>query len=168
MLPFSNPLSDSILSFGHDDLGHAVDPNAIGDQLKHGQYAGLLHGTQGANCLRLGKAQCAKERPCSRLPHPGAVFEEREQPDFGSDVALVIEDIGGTNLPRLEAPFKQLIPHDGRKNKKLSPSSGKGHLFYGRCRAFGCACPGAEPHTHSEHLFETDPMPNGYNERATV
>lgn len=99
MLPFSNPLSDSILSFGHDDLGHAVDPDATGDQLKHGQYAGLLHGTQGANCLRLGQAQRTKERPGPRRPHTGAVFEEREQPDFGSDVALVVEDIGRTNLP---------------------------------------------------------------------
>ena len=106
MLPFSNPLSDSILSFGHDDLGHAVDPDAAGDHLQHGQYAGLLHGTQGANCLRLGQTQCAKERPCPRRPHTGATFKEREQPDFGRDVALVIEDIGGTDLPCLEAPLE--------------------------------------------------------------
>lgn len=106
MLPFSNPLLDFILSSGHDDFGHAVDPDAAGDHLQHGQYAGLLHGTQGANCLCLGQAQCTKERPGPRRPNPGATFEESEQPDFGSDVTPIVEDIGGTDLPRLEAPLE--------------------------------------------------------------
>ena len=99
MLPFSNPLSDSILSFGHDGLGHAVDPDATGDHLHRGQYAGLLHGAQGANRPGLGQAQCTKERPRSHRSYAGTVLEEREQPDFGSDVTLIVEDVAKTDLP---------------------------------------------------------------------
>lgn len=99
MLPFSKTLSDSILSFGHDGIGHAVDPDASGDHLHRGQYAGLLHGAQGANRPGLGQAQCTKERPRSYRSHAGAVLEEREQPDFGSDDTLIVEDVAETDLP---------------------------------------------------------------------
>ena len=99
MLPFSNTLSDCILSFGHDGLGHAADPDATGDHIQRGQYAGLLHGAQGADRPGLGQAQCTKERPCSYRSYAGTVLEEREQPDFGSDVTLIVEDDAETDLP---------------------------------------------------------------------
>ena len=99
MLPFSNPLSDSILSFGHDGLGHAVDPDASGDHLQRGQYVGLLHGAQGENRPGFGQAQCTKECSRSYRSHAGTVLEEREQPDFGSDVTLIVEDVAKTDLP---------------------------------------------------------------------
>lgn len=60
MFPFSNPLSDSILSFGHDDLGHAIDPDAACDHVQCRDYASLLHGSQGADRLGLGQAQRAE------------------------------------------------------------------------------------------------------------
>lgn len=50
------------------------------------------------------------DRPSARrsvlaptAPHTGAILEEREQPDFGSDITLIVEDVGWTDLPRLEA-----------------------------------------------------------------
>ena len=101
MLPFSNPLSDSILSFGHDDLGHAVDPDPTGDHLQRGQYAGLLNGPQGADRLGLGQAQCTKERPGARRSHAGAVLEEREHSDFSCDATLIVEYIDGAISPAL-------------------------------------------------------------------
>lgn len=103
MLPFSNPLSDCILSFGHDDLGHAVDPDAGADHLQCSHYARLLYGPQGADRLGLGQPQCTKERPGTYRPHAGAILEEREHSDFSCDATLIVEDIGGSDLTCFQA-----------------------------------------------------------------
>lgn len=99
MLPFSNPLSDCILSSGHDGLGHAVDPDVTGDHLQRGQYAGLLHGPRERIVLVSDKPNARRSVLAPTAPHAGAVLEEREQPDLGSDVTLIVEDVAETDLP---------------------------------------------------------------------
>lgn len=68
---------------------------------------------------------------------------------------------GRLTLRRIDGAdhLKPLIPHDGRKNKNLWPSSGKGHLYYGRCRAFGGACPAGESQIY--YLVSNDPRIQG-------
>ena len=103
MMPFSNPLSDCILPFGHDDLGDAVDPGAGADHLQCSHYARLLYGPQGADRLGLGQAQRTEQSSRPNCSYTGAVLEEREHSDFSCDAALIVEDIFRGDLPRLEA-----------------------------------------------------------------
>ena len=84
---------------GRGDGAVSIDDGDSGDHLQRGQYAGLLHGAQGENRPGFGQAQCTKECSRSYRSHAGTVLEEREQPDFGSDVTLIVEDVAKTDLP---------------------------------------------------------------------